>query len=107
MTIIVNCMKKNIYKNDKIPVNGEIFNILLKHKNVVIEKILSSNLVPEKEYIQDQDEWVILLKGEANILIADKIFQLIPGDFIFIKSGTTHKVLKTSSGTIWLAIHIY
>ncbi|MDH4262832.1 MAG: cupin domain-containing protein [Spirochaetia bacterium] len=100
-------MKKNIFENDKIPVSGEIFNILLKHKNVVIEKILSSNLVPEKEYIQDQDEWVILLKGEANILIDNKNIQLVPGDFIFIKSGNPHKVLKTSSGTTWLSVHIY
>ena len=100
-------MNGNILDNDKIPVNGEIFKILLKQKNIVIEKIISSNLIPEKQYIQDHDEWVLLVDGKAEIFIHDKKIWLTTGDYLFIESGVPHKVLQTHKGTVWLAIHIY
>lgn len=100
-------MKHNIFDHEKIPLSGEIFHVLLQRKNVVIEKILSSNMVPEKEYIQDHDEWVILLSGQANIFIDHKETTLAPGDYLFIESGKPHRVLKTAMGTTWLAIRLY
>jgi len=100
-------MKHNIFDHEKIPLNGEIFHVLLQRKNVVIEKILSSNLVPEKEYIQDHDEWVILLSGQACIVIENQQIDLAPGDYLLVESGKPHRVLKTAAGTTWLAIRLY
>ena len=100
-------MKNNIFNHEKIPISGEIFQILLKRKDIVIEKIISSNLIPDKEYIQDHDEWVLLIDGHAELLMDNKVITLTQGDYLFIESGVSHKVLTTTKGTLWLAIHLY
>ncbi len=100
-------MVKNIYKDIKIPESGEMFEKLLETKNVFIERIVSSDKPENKEYIQEQDEWVILLKGKAELEIKGEKISLKEGDYIYIPSKTPHRVLKTEKGTIWLAVHIF
>ena len=90
-----------------IPEEGEIFETLLKHKNIQIERIVSSDKIPDKVYEQKEDEWVILLKGNAQLDLAGKVVKMKEGDTLFIPAGQKHKVLKTKSGTVWLAIHIF
>ena len=53
----------------------EQFEILFRNKNIKIERIISTGqTTPENEwYNQGQDEWVILLKGNARILFFDEI----------------------------------
>lgn len=99
-------MRRNFFKT-KIPKGGEIFDTLFKHKNVRIERIVSSDKIPEKIYRQKQDEWVLLLKGTATLDLRGKIVKMKKGDFLFIPSGCKHKVLKAQSGTVWLAVHIF
>ncbi len=100
-------MIKNFFENLKIPEKGEIFETVLKDKNVVIERIVSSENIEPKEYIQEQDEWVIVLKGSAEIKIGEEILYLKEGDFVFIPSKKPHWVLKAEKGTVWLAVHIF
>jgi len=100
-------MKKNIFENNKIIEKGEIFEVILKDKNVIIEKIISSDNIEPKEYIQEQDEWVIVLKGSGELEINKEIIKMKEGDYIFIPSKTPHKVLNVEKGTVWLAVHIY
>ncbi len=100
-------MKKNIFENNKIIEKGEIFEVILKDKNVIIEKIISSDNIEPKEYIQEQDEWVIVLKGSGELEINKEIIKMKEGDYIFIPSKTLHKVLNVEKGTVWLAVHIY
>ncbi len=100
-------MVKNIFGNLTVPDVGEDFKQILKTKNVLIERIVSSDRLEPKEYIQEQDEWVVLLKGKAVLKIEEKIVELEEGDYVFIPSKTSHTVLKTEKGTIWLAVHIY
>ncbi|MBI4125561.1 MAG: cupin domain-containing protein [Deltaproteobacteria bacterium] len=97
----------NIYNYSRIPKEGETFDVLQKHKNVKIERIVSSYKVPNKVYVQKQDEWVVLLKGQAKLNMEGKIIELKEGDFLFIKSGRKHKVLKTEHGAMWLGVHIF
>ncbi len=99
-------MKKNIFENNKIIEKGEIFEVILKDKNVIIEKIISSDNIEPKEYIQEQDEWVIVLKGSGELEINKEIIKMKEGDYIFIPSKTPHKVLNIEKGTVWLAVHI-
>ncbi|MEA1953358.1 MAG: cupin domain-containing protein [Campylobacterota bacterium] len=96
----------NIY-NYTTPKTDETFTTLLKHKNIKINHIVSSSNVKPMEYIQDEDEWLVLLEGEALLLIENKEKKLFKGDTLFIPAKTTHKVLKTSDGTVWLTVHIY
>ena len=97
----------NIYEIEKIPeIDNEIFKTLLKHKNIEIKKIVSNHLKTPKTFIQKEDEFVVLLKGYAEIEIEGEIKKLKAGDCLFIKSNTPHTLLKTNLA-IWLAIHIY
>ena len=89
------------------PKLGETFTTLLEHKNIKINRIVSSADLEPIEYIQDEDEWVVLIEGEATLFVEDKKKILKKGDTFFIPAKTPHKVLKTSHGTVWLTVHIY
>lgn len=97
----------NLFENIPCLSAGEEFTKLLECKNVVIERIVSSEIPDNKVYCQTQDEWVILIKGSAQLKINDSLVQLQSGDYIFIPSNTPHQVIKTSQNCLWLAVHIY
>ena len=99
-------METNIY-NYKVPSSGEDFSTLFEGKNIKIIRIVSSDNIEPQEYIQDEDEYVILLEGKATLEIDDKIKELVRGDALLIPAKTPHKVLKTSKGALWLAVHTY
>jgi len=101
---------KNIF--DVIPDNleAEIFEQLVDSKKVKIERIVSKgHKSPEFGwYDQGDNEWVIVLKGEATLSFEDKTSaHLREGDFINIPAHTKHKVDWTTPEreTIWLAVH--
>jgi cupin 2 domain-containing protein len=90
-----------------IPKTGEIFTTLLEHKNIKINRIVSSANVEPIEYMQEEDEWIVVLGGKATLLIRNKEVILLKGDTFFISANTPHKVLKTENGTVWLTVHIF
>ena len=96
----------NLY-NSTVPKDGEDFTTLLEHKNIKINRIVSSSDVEPVEYVQDEDEWVVVIEGKATLLLDNEKKVLKKGDTFFIPAKTSHKVLKTSHGTVWLAVHIY
>ena len=89
------------------PKSGETFTTLLAHKNIKINRIVSSDHVEETEYLQEEDEWLVLLEGEATLLLNQTKKTLTKGDTLFIPSKTRHRVLNTQHGTIWLTVHIF
>jgi cupin 2 domain-containing protein len=98
----------NIYEIKNLPeIDSEIFETLLKHKNVEIKKIISNTLNTPQTFIQKEDEFVVLLKGCAKIEINGEIKKLKSGDTLFIPANTPHTLLKTKKVVIWLTIHIY
>jgi len=96
----------NLY-NFTVPKDGEDFTTLLEHKNIKINRIVSSADVEPIEYIQEEDEWVVVIEGEATLFLKNEERVLQKGDTLFIPAKTSHKVLKIKDGTIWLAIHIF
>jgi cupin 2 domain-containing protein len=96
----------NLYKYIT-PTNGEIFKTLLEHKNIKIIRIVSSDNVDNTLYIQKEDEWVIVIDGQATLDIDGIDIILYRGDSLLIPSKTPHRVVETTSETIWLVIHIY
>ena len=96
----------NFY-NFAVPKNGEEFTTLLEHKNIKISRIVSSADIEPVEYMQDEDEWVVVIEGEATLLVEDEEKVLKKGDTLFIPAKTPHKVLKTKNNTLWLTVHIY
>ena len=96
----------NIY--DTItPKTGETFTTLLEHKNIKINRIVSSSHIKPVEYTQDEDEWLVLLEGEATLLIENEEKELTKGDTLFIPAKVPHTVLETKDGTVWLTVHIF
>jgi len=89
------------------PKSGETFTTLLEHKNIKINHIVSSACLEPIEYMQEEDEWLLLLEGEATLLIGDEEEKLIKGETLFIPAKTPHTILNTSSGTVWLTVHIF
>lgn len=101
--------KRNLFFNLPSPDTGEDFLQLLRCRNVVIERIVSSERPDPRTYDQAQDEWVVLLQGEASLEISGRDVALKPGDHIFIPAGTPHRVLATSREPpcVWLTVHIH
>jgi len=97
----------NLFADAAPPAGGERFETLLSRGNVVIERIVSSADVTPTEYVQPQDEWVVLLKGEAVLEVAGRIHELKAGDHLFLPSGMPHTVRRTSDGALWLAVHVH
>ncbi|MFA6117060.1 MAG: hypothetical protein WC729_23885 [Sphingomonas sp.] len=90
---------------------AEAFTELLDGPGVRIERIVSNGqATPEDEpMVQEQDEWVVLLQGEAGIRIEDSVaVTLKPGDHLTIVGGQRHWVTYTAHGepTVWLAVHV-
>ena len=89
------------------PQNDETFSTLLEHKNIKINRIVSSNELEDKLYTQEEDEWLVLLEGEATLLLNEEEKKLKKGDTLFIPAKTPHRVLYTQAGTLWLTVHIF
>ncbi len=88
---------------------GESFEELLRHRNIVVERIVSTAGTESKIYNQPQDEWVALLQGEAQLELDGEEITLRRGESCFIPAHTPHRVVTTSAEPrcIWLAIHIF
>ena len=91
--------------------DGEVFTPLLDRGGVRIERIVShGQATPEDApFVQDADEWVVVLRGAAGLRIAGQAeVSLAPGDHVFIPGGTRHWVTRTDPDvpTLWLAVHL-
>ncbi len=97
----------NLFDNAAPPSDGERIESLLALQNLVIERIVSSSKVAQTEYVQTQDEWVALLQGSAQLVVAGETVTLKSGDYLFLPAGTPHTVLSVSDGAVWIAIHLH
>jgi cupin 2 domain-containing protein len=97
----------NLFVDTDAPPGGERFETLLTHKNLVIERIVSSAAMTPTEYVQTQDEWVAILQGEAVLEVVGETVALRSGDTLFLPAGTPHTVRRVSEGAVWLAVHLH
>jgi cupin 2 domain-containing protein len=96
----------NLFRGGEPPESGERFEELLKRGTLSVRRILSSTSPDTSEYDQPEDEWVALLSGEAELEVNGASVSLLAGDYLFLEAHTKHRVLRTSRGATWLAIHI-
>lgn len=99
----------NIFSSLPDLAQGEDFQELLCEKNILIERIVSGERPEPTLYDQEQDEWVLLLRGRATLELAGRPIVLEVGDYLFIPAHTPHRVLATSRDPqcIWLAVNIH
>ena len=100
----------NIFGEIPAVLHSEVFDSLVEANSVKIERIVSRGHVsPESGwYDQGQDEWVMVLRGQAVIAFEDKpTITLREGDYINIKAHEKHRVQWTDPDqeTLWLAVH--
>lgn len=103
---------KNIFAAIPSDLTNEVFETLAESTNVKIERIVSKGHSSPADgwYDQAQNEWVIILKGEAIILFDNKpSVSLKSGDYLNINAHQKHKVTWTATDveTIWLAVFYY
>ncbi len=55
--------------------------------------------------VQAWDEWVVVLVGAAVLEVDGVVVRLGPADWIALPAGTPHRVVRTESGTQWVAVH--
>lgn len=90
---------------------AEAFTELMSAKRVRVERIVSRGQATPTDapMVQDHDEWVILLQGEAELRIETSVeIVLRPGDHVTIAAGQKHWVTRTTvdPATVWLAVHV-
>lgn len=97
---------------DAIPdrLDDERFETLVTGEAVQVERIVSRGHTSPSSgwYDQAWDEWVIVLKGEGEVVFEDgEAVRLRPGDHLQIPAHRRHRVAWTDPerDTIWLAVH--
>ncbi|OIO80120.1 cupin [Candidatus Pacearchaeota archaeon CG1_02_32_132] len=102
--------KGNIFSEIPKSIPKEVFNSIIDKNGIKIERIISKGHTTEKDkwYNQEKNEWLIILKGNAELEFEDnKKVSLKEGDYVNIPAHTKHRVTKTSKKeeTIWLIVH--
>jgi cupin 2 domain-containing protein len=89
------------------PETGERHEEIARIGNVTVERITSSALPDCGEYDQAFDEWVMLVRGRARLEVAGEVVSLNAGDHVLLPRHTKHRVLETTAGALWLAVHVH
>lgn len=97
----------NLFDDAVPPATGERFETLLSHRNLVVERIVSSSRTTPTAYVQPQDEWVLLAHGTATLDVDGRPLALKAGDHVFLPAGVPHTVTTVSDGAVWLAVHLH
>jgi cupin 2 domain-containing protein len=99
---------KNLF--DAIPseLQEELIEVIAENGNTRIERIISHGHCSKEGfwYDQDQDEFVLLLEGEAELEFESKTIRLKKGDCLTIRAHQKHRVKWTTpnQSTIWLTV---
>ena len=102
---------KNLFADIPEKLKEEFNETVFQASGLRIEKIVSrGHCSPEGFwYDQDDNEWVILLKGSAGLRFdgREDVLVLQPGDHIRIDHHRRHRVEWTDPDqeTVWLAVH--
>lgn len=81
---------------------------LIRNPAFTLEQIVSRGAASPDGfwYDQDRDEWVLLLRGEAELSFeSGETIRLTAGDPLLIPAHRRHRVDRTSEDAIWLALH--
>jgi cupin 2 domain-containing protein len=88
----------------------ELAQVLLQHGTLRIERIVSRghHSPPDFWYDQAENEWVLLVSGEARLRFREKDewIHLRPGQYLTIPAHVRHRVEWTDpvQDTVWLAV---
>lgn len=101
----------NLLANLPSDLPEELFEPLLERPGFRLERIVSlgHTTAPGDWYDQERDEWVLLLRGRAQLLIQGERMprELGPGDWMLLPAHCRHRVEWTDPDveSVWLALH--
>ena len=101
---------QNIFREIPVSLAEELTEIILQKWGLRIERIISHGHCSPADFWYDQNEheWVIVLQGEAELLLEGyaEPQRLRPGDFIHLPAHCRHRVVWTTPNqpTLWLAV---
>lgn len=94
----------NIYQIANPAEGEESFTTLHQIPSLRIEAIRSRLTQPGQLYDQEEDEWVVLIRGTAMLEIEGNAQLLKEGDSLFLKRHVRHRVLSTSDDALWIGV---
>jgi len=100
----------NLFDNIPSDLPQEIVECLVNSNGIRIERIVSQghHSAPDFWYDQNENEWVLLVKGEAKLQFAsdNQLVHLKVGMHINIPAHAKHRVewTKENEETVWLAV---
>ncbi|RJF99818.1 cupin domain-containing protein [Noviherbaspirillum saxi] len=101
----------NLYHGLPSALPAEMIETLAGNNHVRIERIVSRGHCspPGFWYEQAENEWVIVLKGQARLRFerGDRVLLLNAGDHVDIPAGERHRVdwtIDDGTDTVWLAV---
>ncbi|MFA5215428.1 cupin domain-containing protein [Sulfuricurvum sp.] len=94
----------NIYEIEEPERGKETFLLLHQTPTLKIEAIRSRLSVAGVIYDQNEDEWVVLVRGSATMEIQGVKHALKEGDSVFLARHTRHQVLSTSDDAVWIGV---
>jgi cupin 2 domain-containing protein len=100
---------RNIFAGTTVPAGLEQCLTLFESGTVRVERIVSNAHSSPSSFWYDQpeDEWVMLLRGQATLEFAGgESMAMRAGDHVTIASRVRHRVSETDAETIWLAVHV-
>lgn len=101
---------RNLFADIPAELPEECLETLLETGSVRIERIISRGHAspPDDWYDQDQSEWVVVLRGRAELVFEgdEQPLAMEPGDAVHIPAHRKHRVQWTAADepTIWLAV---
>lgn len=102
---------KNLFADIPENLKDELIEIIIHTSSFRMERIVYQGHCSPGGfwYDQNENEWVILLKGSAGLRFDDKeeLVVLHPGDYLHIDRYQRHRVEWTDPGqeTVWLAVY--
>ncbi len=100
----------NLFADLPLSLPEELVEVLASDEQVRIERIVSTGQAspPGFWYDQSEAEWVVVLRGEARLLLEGdrEPMRMAPGDHLLIPAHRRHRVEWTSptEPTVWLAV---
>ncbi|MBK5222086.1 MAG: cupin domain-containing protein [Acidimicrobiia bacterium] len=87
------------------PVDGESTDVLASGDGFRVEQILSGQVDTPVEYLQEHDEWVLVVAGAAVLEVDGERVELAAGGWVELPGGRPHRLLSVVPGTSWVAVH--
>lgn len=89
------------------PSAGERVHEVARIRNLVLEQILTGEIEGPADYLQEQDEWVVVLAGAAVLQVDGELLELHQWDWVLLPARTPHRLVTAEAGTSWLAVHLH